>query len=160
MHCCICSRTCHGEPRTGIEVCGQQHQAVYSSRIQTHTHKPTRRSTVCGCRNGKSLKRGYCTVAGGRDEKRENNVWWRWRKREIACGGSRALFFGFAWAWLALTCRKAIPWLMTSFRDFEPPEYVSRTSSRAHACAQCSRGPPACSKRKDPRALEQKMPMP
>ena len=73
------------------------------------------------------------------------------------------LCFGFAWAWLALAGRKAIPWLFTSFRDFEPPEHVPRTLARAHICSQCSRGPPACpvidSKRKNPRAEEQKMPM-
>ena len=73
------------------------------------------------------------------------------------------MLFGFAWAWLALAGRKAIPWLFTSFRDFEPPEHVPRTLARAHICSQCSRGPPACpvidSKRKNPRAEEQKMPM-
>ena len=28
---------------------------------------------------------------------------------------------GGSWAWLVLAGRKAIPWLFTSFRDFEPP---------------------------------------
>ena len=83
VHCRICSRTCHGEPRTGIEVYGQQYHAVHSSRKRTHTHQPTRRSTVHVCHKGKSLKRGCCTVAAAaRDEKRENYVWWRSRKKE------------------------------------------------------------------------------
>ena len=73
------------------------------------------------------------------------------------------MFFGFAWAWLALAGRKAIPWLVTSFRDFEPPEYVPRTLARARTCTQCSHGPPVCpvtkSKSKDPRSEEQKIPM-
>ena len=72
------------------------------------------------------------------------------------------MFFGFAWAWLAIAGRKAIPWLFISFRDFELPEHVPQISVRAHTCAQFSRGPPACPvterKRKDPRAEEQKMP--
>ena len=101
----------------------------------------------------RSLKRGCCSVASAAtDEKRENDVW---RKSSIV--------FGFAWAWLALAGRKAIPWLFTGFCDFEPPEHVPRTSAEAHTCTQCSRGPPACpvteTKRKGPRAEEQKMPM-
>ena len=47
------------------------------------------------------------------------------------------------------------------FRNFEPPEHVPQTLARAHMYTQCSRGPAAClvteSKRKDPRAEEQKM---
>ena len=75
------SCSCHGEPRTGIEVCGQQYHAVHSSRTSTlpysqaRTQKhPSRLSyRVCGC----------CAVAAAaRDEKRQNYVWWRSRKRE------------------------------------------------------------------------------
>ena len=39
---------------------------------------------------------------------------------------------GFSWTWLALAGRKRIPWLFSTFRDFEPPEHVPRTSGRAH----------------------------
>ena len=73
------------------------------------------------------------------------------------------MFFGFSWAWLALAGRNAIPWLFTTFRDFEPSEHVPRTLARAHTYTQCSPGPPACPvterKRKDPRAQEQRMPI-
>ena len=41
---------------------------------------------------------------------------------------------GFPWAWLALGGRKRVPWLLATFRDFESPEYVPRTSARAHMC--------------------------
>ena len=54
----------------------------------------------------------------------------------------------------ALRGRKRTPWLFASFRDFEPPEHVPRTSARPHTCTQCSRGPRT---RKDPRAEEQKL---
>ena len=30
VHCGVSPRTYHGEPRTGIEVCGQQYHAVHS----------------------------------------------------------------------------------------------------------------------------------
>ena len=80
------------------------------------------------------------------------------RKRHVA--EIELLFSGFAWAWLALAGRKAIPWLFTSFRDFEPLKHVPRILSRAHTCTQCLPGPPSCpvteSKRKDPRAEEKK----
>ena len=70
------SCSCHGQPHTGLEVCGQQYHGVHSSHIRTRTHKPTRRSTVRGCHIEKSLKRGCCAVAAAaRDEKRENYVW-------------------------------------------------------------------------------------
>ena len=42
---------------------------------------------------------------------------------------------GFAWAWMALRARNAPPWLLANFRDFEPPEHVTRISARAHTCA-------------------------
>ena len=66
-------------------------------------------------------------------------------------------------AWMALGARNVSPWLFPRVNDFEPPEHVPRTLPRAHTWTQCSRGPPAChvteSKRNDPRAEEQKMPM-
>ena len=81
MHCRICFRTCYGEPRTRIEVCGQRYHAVRSSGTRTHAHEPTRRSTVHGC-HGKNLRRGCGTVATrARDENRENYVWWRSRRQ-------------------------------------------------------------------------------
>ena len=82
MHCRICSGTCHGEPRTGIEVCEQQYHAVHSSRTRAHTDDPTRRSTVRGCHKGKRLKGGCCAVAAASDRKSEHYVWWRFGKRE------------------------------------------------------------------------------
>ena len=35
---------------------------------------------------------------------------------------------------MALRGWKRIPWLLASFRDFEPPEHMPRTSARAHTC--------------------------
>ena len=94
VHCRICSRTCYGEPRTGIEGCVQQYHAVHSSRTRTHTHELTRRSTVRGCHEGKSLKRGCCTIAAAaRDEKRESYVWWRSIKRENYVWGKLSFVF-------------------------------------------------------------------
>ena len=156
----------HGEQRTRIEVRGQQqYHAVHSSRKRTHTHKPTSRSTVRGCHKGKSMKRGWLQCRRSSSKRRKNiklRVVEIEKKRKLRMAEMRFVF-GFAWAWLALVGRKAIPWLFTSFRHFEPPEHVPRTSARAHTCTQCSRGPPACpapdSKRKDRRAEEQKMPM-
>ena len=116
--------------------------------------RPTRRSTVRGCHKGKILKRGCWTVTPAATET---------KKEEITCGGNRALFFRFAWAWLALAGRKEIPWLFYSCRDVGPPEYVPRSSARAHTCTQSLRGPPGSpsteSKRNDPRAEEQRRPM-
>ena len=89
VHCRICSRTCHGEPRTGIGVCGQQYHAVHSSRTRTHTHEPKRRNTVHGCHKGKSLKRGCCTVAAAAIyEKQNNTCGGDWGREKITCGGN------------------------------------------------------------------------
>ena len=106
VHCRICSRTCYGEPRAGIEVCGQQCHAVHSWRIRTHTHKPTRRSTLRGCHKGEILDRGCCAVAAAaRDEKRENYVWWRSRKRDTYVWRKLSIVFrvcmglvGYSWS--------------------------------------------------------------
>ena len=40
----------------------------------------------------------------------------------------------FACAWMALSARNASPWLLASYRDFEPPEHGPLTSARAHTC--------------------------
>ena len=44
----------------------------------------------------------------------------------------------FACVWMALSTRNASPWLLASFRDFEPAEHVPRTSARAHTCTAVS----------------------
>ena len=159
MHCRICSRTRHGEPRAGIEVCGQQCHAVHSWRIRTHTHKPTRRSTVRGGHKGKSLKRGCCAVAAAaRDEKRENYLWWRSRKRENYAWRKLSFVFRVFMGLVGSSGLESDPVVIYQFRDFEPPEHTPWTLARAHTCVQCSPGPPVCpvteSKRKDPRAEE------
>ena len=77
------------------------------------------------------LKRGCCAVASpARDEKGEKYVWWRSRKRENYVPRKSSIVLGFAYAWLALAGRKAIPWLFTSFCDFEPPQHVPSTLAR------------------------------
>ena len=45
-----------------------------------------------------------------------------------------AFLRGFAWAWLALAGRKAIPWLLAGFGDFERPEHASRSPAGTHTC--------------------------
>ena len=35
---------------------------------------------------------------------------------------------------MALSGRKRIPWLLATFRDFDPPAHVPRTLARAHTC--------------------------
>ena len=50
---------------------------------------------------------------------------------------------GFACAWMTLRARHASPWLLASFRDFEPPEHVPRTSTSAHTCAAVYRRAPS-----------------
>ena len=165
MHYPICSRTCHGEQCTGKEVCGPQYHAVHSSRKRTYTHEPKRRSTIRGChKRKKCLKIVLCTVASeAKDEKRENYAWWRLGRREKLRLAEIEHCFRVCMGLVGLPDRKAISWLFTSFRDFEPPEHVPRTLARAHTRTQCSPGPPHCpataSKRNDPRAEEQIMPM-
>ena len=66
---------------------------------------------------------------------------------------------GFAWAWLALGGRKAIPRFLARFRDFERPEHAQRTPAGTHTCAVVyTHRPPACptaeSARKDPQPEE------
>ena len=45
-----------------------------------------------------------------------------------------AFLRGFAWAWLALAGRKAIPWLLARFCDFESPEHTPRSPGGTHTC--------------------------
>ena len=58
----------------------------------------------------------------------------RRKKGKLRVAEIEPFSFEFAWAWLALAGRTAIPWLFTSFRYFEPPEHMPRTSTRAYTC--------------------------
>ena len=43
-------------------------------------------------------------------------------------------FGGFASTWLARAGRKAIPWLLARFLDFERPEHAPRSPAGTHTC--------------------------
>ena len=58
---------------------------------------------------------------------------------------------GFAWAWLALAGRKALPRLVARFRNFERPEHAPRIPAGTHTCAVVYRRPPCvpCSRERE-----------
>ena len=72
------------------------------------------------------LVRAVCCVlssCGVAETDRENPC--GWKKRRTSLHGTCEV----------LGCQKQIAWLFASFRDFEPPEHVPRTSVRAYTCA-------------------------
>ena len=99
------------------------------SHTRTLTN-PQAENIVRGCHEGKSLKRGCCTVAAypltaetAREVKNE------------------MIFWGVAWAWSALAGRKAIPRFLARFRDFERPEHAPRNPAGTHTCTLYRRAP-------------------
>ena len=108
---------------------GPDNDVYAQTRALVNTHAE---ATVRGGHKGKSLKRGCCTVAFdsfcGTTKTSENN----------------RHFFGFAWAWLALGGRKAIPRLLAKISCQERPEHARP----GHTCA-----------RNDPRAPEKSVQM-
>ena len=65
----------------------------------------------------------------------------------------RKTFFGFTWAWLALAGRKAIPRLLTRFRDFKRAKHTPRSPAGTHTCAVVYRRPPCvpCTREREER---------
>ena len=83
------------------------------------------------------------------------------QRGEKMTGEKKNMFLEFAWAWLALAGRKAIPRLLARFRDF----YAQSTHHGARPgptlAPWSAHGPPACpaaeSARKDPRPEGKKL---
>ena len=67
-----------------------------------------------------------------------------------------AFLRGFAWAWLALAGRKAIPWLLARFRTFERPEQAPRSPAETATYTVCTGRLPAQEREKRPAAGREK----
>ena len=101
------------------------------AHIYMHAHEPTRRSTVRGCHKGLGLKRGCYVYRGCLAF--DGCCYFKNSSREVK-NDPPPTISGVAWAWLALDGRKAIPWLLTRFRDFERPEHTPRSPAGTHTC--------------------------
>ena len=96
------------------------------ARSRTHTQKHRSWLSQRGKLEARLLYRGYlafdgcCGVsitAAERGEKMQKMTFW-----------------GVAWAWWGQAGRKAIPWLLARFRDFERPEHAPLTPAGTQTC--------------------------
>ena len=115
---------------------------LLAGRYLDGTH--TSRCTTQVCHTGKSLKRHCCFVVAA-SKFTASYGWWYLLADTVTQQQSakqQYYIFSISIGLIGSTSRKAPPWLLVRFREFEGPEHAPRSPAWTHTCTVVYRRPP------------------